>query len=341
MHSLIEVQKRLLPDLLSVMQKRYHILDYIGLMEPVGRRSLALSLQLTERVLRGEVEFLKAQNLIAITSSGMSLTSEGKDLLDKLRNIMRDFTGTGAIEKELQRKLGIEQVIIVTGNCDESPWVKKALGRAAANTMKKCSKNENIIAVTGGTTMAAIAEVLSPGIVGANNWLFVPARGGIGEDVKNQANTICANMADRTNSAHRALYVPDQVSREMYESIIKEPAINEVLSLIRAANIVLHGIGDAIKMAERRKTGEKELAKIRAGNAVSEAFGYYFNEAGEVVHKVLTIGLQLNDLSAIPNVIAVAGGASKAKAISAYMKQAPRTTILVTDEGAAKLLLNK
>ena len=37
--------------------------------------------------------------------------------------------------------------------------------------------------------------------------------------------------------------------------------------------------------------------------------------------------------------IAVAGGASKAKAIGAYMKQAPSTTILITDEGAAKELL--
>ena len=42
MKSLIEIQKRLLPDLLQVMQKRI-ILSYIGLMEPVGRRSLAVS----------------------------------------------------------------------------------------------------------------------------------------------------------------------------------------------------------------------------------------------------------------------------------------------------------
>ncbi len=59
------------------------------------------------------------------------------------------------------------------------------------------------------------------------------------------------------------------------------------------------------------------------GHAVGEAFGYYFNEEGEVVHKVPTIGLQLEDLSHIEHVIAVAGGSSKAKAIRAYMKSAP------------------
>ena len=37
--------------------------------------------------------------------------------------------------------------------------------------------------------------------------------------------------------------------------------------------------------------------------------------------------------------IAVAGGASKAKAIGAYMKKAPAKTMLITDEGVAKELL--
>lgn len=338
MYSLIDVQKRLLPDLLTIMQKRYHILHYIGLMEPVGRRSLSLSLGLTERVLRSEVEFLKDQNLITSSTSGMSLTSDGKDLLDKLSSVIREISGISAMEENLQRKLGIQKVIIVSGDCDESPWVKPELGRAAANRMKSKLTGENIIAVTGGSTIAAVAEMLTP-VEASQSCLFVPARGGIGEDVKNQANSICAAMADKTDSKHRVLYIPDQVSQEMYESISKEREISEVLNLIKSASMVLHGIGDAITMAERRKSSSEDLAKIKSAQAEGEAFGYYFNKNGEVVHKVQTIGLQLQDLSAIPHVIAVAGGKTKAKAIAAYMKQAPQSTVLVTDEGAAKCLL--
>src|SRR5262249_18977149 len=151
--------------------------------------------------------------------------------------------------------------------------------------------------------------------------LFVPARGGVGEDVHNQANTISSIMSQNTHSKHRVFYVPDQVSMEIYESLIKEPDIHEVLNLIRSASMVLHGIGDAITMAKRRKSSPDILKKLEQEKAASESFGYYFNEEGEIVHKVLTIGLQLEDLANIPNVIAVAGGASKAKAIKAYMKQ--------------------
>lgn len=338
MQSIIDIQKRLLPDLLQVMQKRYSILRYISYMQPVGRRSLAVSLGLTERVLRSEVDFLKDQNLITINSVGMSLTFEGKNLLEDLEGFMRELKGIDVMELELKHRLGIKKVVIVPGDSDQSLMVKPELGKACANWMKNLLKGKNIIAVTGGSTMAAVADVLTPDF-SRNELLFVPARGGIGEDVHNQANTISSIMARNTHSKHRVFYVPDQVSTEIYESLIKEPDIHEVLNLIKSASIVLHGIGDAMTMAERRKTPPEVMGKMASESAVGEAFGYYFNEAGDVVHKVLTIGLQLEDLNSIPNVIAVAGGESKAKAIKAYMKQAPSATVLITDEGAAKKLL--
>jgi central glycolytic genes regulator len=338
MESIIDIQKRLLPDLLEVMQKRYQILRSIQFLQPVGRRSLAQNLGLTERVLRSEVEFLKNQDLISIKTSGMIMTDDGMKLLDKIEDMMREISGINEMEKKLQSLLNLNEIVIVPGNSDESPWVKEELGRASAFSMKQRLEGNNIIAVTGGSTMAAVAEMLTPDFSGSDT-LFVPARGGIGEDVKNQANTICAKMAEHTGMRHRVLYVPDQVSKEVYKSFLKEPMIKEVLNLIQSANMVLHGIGDAITMAERRKTPPADFEKITAGNAVGEAFGYYFNESGEVVHKVPTIGLQLEDLKDINHVFAVAGGSSKAKAIRAYLKRAPSSTILITDEGAARELL--
>ncbi|MBV7505812.1 hypothetical protein KW850_11155 [Bacillus sp. sid0103] len=338
MQSFIDIQKRLLPDLLQVLQKRYSILRYIGFMQPVGRRSVAVSLGYTERVLRGEVEFLREQDLIYTNNVGMSLTPEGKNLLEDLEGFMRELKGIDVMELELKHRLGIKKVIIVPGDSDESPMVKGELGKASAVCMKKLLGGKNIIAVTGGSTMAAVAERLSPEL-SQKEILFVPARGGVGEDVHNQANTICSIMSKNTHTNHRVFYVPDQVSTDIYESLIKEPGIYEVLKLIKSASMVIHGIGDAITMAERRKTDPEVLHKLENEKAVGEAFGYYFNEQGEILHKVLTIGLQLEDLVNIPNVIAVAGGGSKAKAIKAYLKQAPTSTILITDEGAARTLL--
>lgn len=335
--TILDIQKRLLPDLIPVMKRRYHILQSVRVMQPVGRRVLADNLGLTERVLRGEVELLKNQNLLHVSNSGMSLTEDGLMILDGMEAFMRELTGINVLEERLKKVLGIKQVIIVSGDSDKSPWVKSEMGRACAKCMKNCLRGENIIAVNGGTTMAAVADMLTPDI--GSNLLFVPARGGIGEDVHNQANTICAKMAKNTRSQYRVLHYPDEVSEEMYKTVMKEPEMIEMMELIKSSSMVLHGIGNAITMALRRRTPQYIIEKLREKKAVSEAFGYYFNEDGEVVHKINTIGMKLEDLKNIRYVIAVAGGSSKAKAIRSYMKQAPENTILITDEGAAERLL--
>ena len=59
MREILDIQKQLMPDLMDIMKKRYSILQHILVSGVVGRRTLASSLDMTERVLRGEVDFLK------------------------------------------------------------------------------------------------------------------------------------------------------------------------------------------------------------------------------------------------------------------------------------------
>ncbi|MEL3958650.1 sugar-binding domain-containing protein [Caldifermentibacillus hisashii] len=338
MKSIINVQKRLIPDLVEIMQKRYRILRYIEIMQPVGRRSLSQSLQITERVLRSETDFLKDQDLIAISTSGMRLTEEGKIILDQLESIMKEFSSAPELEKQLAAALNLQSCNVVSGNADESDWVKSELGRACVSRLKEVIKEGQVISVTGGSTMNAVAEAFTEKL-NKENLLFVPARGGIGADIKDQANTICQKMANKAGGNYTVLYSPDQVTKEFYETFIQESSIREVLMKIKSADIVIHGIGDAMTMARRRMTSEEDMQKLVQEKAVAEAFGYYFDENGRIVHKVQTVGLQLEDLKNIPHIFAVAGGASKAKAIKAYMKIAPKNTVLITDEAVTNEIL--
>lgn len=338
MKSIINVQKRLIPDLVEIMQKRYRILRYIEIMQPVGRRSLSQSLQITERVLRSETDFLKDQDLIAISTSGMRLTEEGKIILDQLEPIMKEFSSAPELEKQLAAALNLQSCNVVSGNADESDWVKSELGRACVSRLKEVIKEGQVISVTGGSTMNAVAEAFTEKL-NKENLLFVPARGGIGADIKDQANTICQKMANKAGGNYMVLYSPDQVTKEFYETFIQESSIREVLMKIKSADIVIHGIGDAMTMARRRMTSEEDMQKLVQEKAVAEAFGYYFDENGRIVHKVQTVGLQLEDLKNIPHIFAVAGGASKAKAIKAYMKIAPKNTVLITDEAVTNEIL--
>lgn len=337
MKALIDLQKKLLPDLLKVMQQRYATLRSVDLFQPVGRRGLAENTGLTERVVRSEIEFLQKQGLILVTSKGMYLTKEGKLMVDQLAGVMSEMMGLNVLEDQIKDKLQIDDVVIVPGDSDNYEWVKQEMGKACVGILNNVLKQGSTIAVTGGTTMAAVADVMST-LNKANNYLFVPARGGIGEKVENQANTIAAEMARKSKAEYRLLYVPDPLSESAYQTIINEPSVTETLKQIKSAGIVLHGIGDALTMAARRKTTASITEALKENHAVSEAFGFYFDEDGTVVHKVRTVGIQLEDLASIEYVITIAGGRSKGQAIASYFKQG-KSHLLITDEAAAEEIL--
>jgi central glycolytic genes regulator len=334
---LINIQKKLLPDLLKVMRKRYGILQQIRLMQPVGRRSLTTALLMTERILRSETDYLRSQGLIEVSSAGMSLTEEGKKLLSDLEHLVKELFGITELEQRLAEFLKIEQVTIVPGDLDQSIWVKKELGRAGARVIQQLAVPNKVIAVTGGSTLLSVAEMLST-TPALKSTTFIPTRGGMDEAVELGANYIASLMARNSGGEYRLLHVPDQLSPEAFEALLHEPHIRKTLSYLKGAHMVVHGIGKAQKMAIRRNSSDDLLKELEEKGAVGEFFGYYVDRNSQVVHQIPTIGLQLTDLAKIKMRVAVAGGSSKAEAIQAVCALLP-VQILITDEGAAEAIL--
>ncbi|KRK82743.1 glycolyticproteinregulator [Companilactobacillus bobalius DSM 19674] len=301
---------------------------------------LADDLNITERGLRTETDLLRKQGLIISSKSGMSLTKTGSDVVIRLTDVLADYQGTALLEKQLSSKLGISRCIVLPGNADKQHRVVDSFGRRLNQLLGTLlPTGQSMISVTGGSTLAQVARNLSSDLSKNRQLVFLPARGGVGESVAIQANSVCAEMASRTQGQYRALYLPEDISEKSFESLQKETSIKSVLDLIYRSNVVIHSIGTASVMAERRNLSSKEQNVVDSGRAVAEAFGDFFDQSGKLVYKVPRIGLHVRDLDRIEYVIAIAGGESKANAIQSYMKNAPHHTILITDEGASKLIL--
>lgn len=335
MRNLLEIQKQLLPDLMETLKRRYTILHQIMLSDIIGRRTLAASLDMTERVLRAETDLLKSQGLIEIESVGMRISTAGRGLLDLLEPIVKSLFGLDDLEEKIRTTYGLSKVIVVPGDSETSLFTKRELSRAGAKALLSVLRTDDIVAVTGGTTLAEMADQLSPPLSHSykNAW-FVPARGGLGESMEIQANTIASTMAKRVGANYRLLHVPDLLSGDAYQSLAMDSNIGEIVNIIRSSRIIVHGIGDAIEMTRRRKLDEATVSEIQQEGAVAESFGYYFNEDGKVVHTMLTMGLRLEDIMRTETVVGIAGGKRKAKAIHAMLRFG-QEDILVTDEAAA------
>lgn len=335
MKPIIEIQKKIAPETVEIIKKRHNILRSVGHLQPIGRRGLANHMGIGERILRAEVDFLKGQGFLDVNPAGMNLTKEGWELLNQMSDYVKELLDLKYIEEQLENKLRIGQVNIVPGDSKENPLLKKELGKVAAKVLQRLVNDGDTIALTGGTTIATIPDCL-PKL--AKNVLVVPGRGALGEKVEIQANNIVAALASQLGGTYKMLHAPDNLSPEAMEKFSEDPKIKEVLEAIKQANILIHGIGDAIEMAERRHTSEEHLESLKQQGAVAEAFGYYFDKDGAIVHQANSIGIKLDDLERIPLIIAIAGGKDKAKAIKAIaMNQ--KQDILITDEGAAVELL--
>jgi central glycolytic genes regulator len=337
MDKLISLQQRIAPEMTAAIERRYSILRQACFLGPIGRRTLAASLGLQERAVRNELDFLRRQELLAATNQGMSITAEGQEILSDLAEYVRRLRGLSELERQLAAWLELEQVVVVPGDSDQDESVKKELGRAAASYLERILTDGMTLAVTGGTTMTGVAAAVGR-LHLQKTVLVVPARGGMGEEVEKQANTVAAAMAKGIGGCYRLLHVPDDLGARARESIMHDPKIEELLTLIKAADVVVHGIGTAEEMASRRGLSPKQSAFLHDCGAVGEAFGYYFDQKGKIVYTTSSIGLSYGDLASIKKVVAVGGGKNKAAAALAVLSNQYQH-ILITDEGAARRMV--
>lgn len=337
MQELLKMQKQLIPEMVDLLEKRYSILRAISYNEPIGRRGLAIILNLSERIVRTEVNFLKDTNLIEINTQGMSVTEEGKDIIEKLKGFIHEIKGLNEIEELLEQMLSVKKVIIVPGDLDEDRNVLKELGKAAANYTKDIVKDNDVIAITGGSTVREVVDNF-PKTNSIENILVVPARGGMGKNVETQANTLAASLAKKLNGNYRMLHISENLSEEVLDTLLKEEGIKEVIDIIKHADVLIYGIGSAEKMAIKRGVPNEIKVKLKNLGAVGEAFGCYFNAKSEAVSFSPTVGISLTDAKKISTHIAVAGGKSKVEAILAAIIN-NHNGVLITDEGAAECMI--
>lgn len=340
MNSDFSLLEALVPDLLKVLRQRYLVLEQISLNAPIGRRNVAQRLGLSERNVRTETEYLKELGLIEIKSFGMFLTEKGKKTLKDAAPLIDRLFNAGETEVKLARKLGIERTIIVPGDADLQDRVYQEMGEALSSALNLLLPlGHSIITILGGLSLAKSAKYLSKNLADNRELEFVPGRGALGENVVTQSNTIAQEMAAQTSGSYKTLYLPEQVSSAAYKSLIRESGISDVLQDISQSDAVIHGIGLAQEMAKRRGYDTIKLSELREKHAVTECFGCFFDDKGEIVDRITQVGLQFENLKKIPHIFAFACGSKKAPAIKAYMPNAPRQTWLITDEGASNLIL--
>src|SRR5665647_1241675 len=332
------IMERFAPEAVEIMVTRYQILKQVLHNQPIGRRQLTRNMGSTERLVRSELDLLKSKGAIHSTAAGIYLTDYGYEMLRDIETLVPGLFHIQILGEKMKARFGLREVIIVPGDSQQDPYTKDDLGRAAAELLHHSLYPGCIVAVTGGSTLAGLASTMRSGIEQAEDICLVPARGGLGENVETQAGNIAAKIAQTIGAQYRLLHIPDNLEQSTAEALKKDIHITEVLRIIKSAHILVHGIGPAMEMVERRGLSIQEKQFLQRNGARAEALRYYFDQMGKIIFEIPGIGLELEDIHNIETIIAVAGGSNKAEAVEAVLRWG-FDHILITDEGAAQKII--
>jgi len=335
---LVSLQRLIVPEIVPLIEMRYNILSTIKSEGPIGRRNLAFVLDMSERQVRNEIDFLQKQKLICVERQGVVLTDEGIQVIVELKQMLYTYNGLEQLERQLEEQLNLKRAIVSPGDVNLNYQVLKFMGNSAAQYILSMLKYKDVLALTGGESTATVAEQMQEAFY--PDVYVIPARGGIGKSHSTQANNIVAEMGLKLHSNYELLHLPDNIDSRLLEALKDYPEIKRVFNKMEDIDIFVFGIGQAEVLADWRFMSENEKKKILAEGAIGEAFGHYFNIEGKAISPSSTIGIDLENYDRIPNRIAIAGGSNKAKAIIS-VSRVKEDLVLITDESAAKEIIRQ
>lgn len=333
---LVDLQRLIVPEINALIELRYNILSTIKSEEPIGRRNLAYVLDMSERQIRNEIDFLQEQKLVDVERQGVVLTELGSSIIESLKAMLYSYNGIERLEDALKEKLSLRKVVICPGNVASNYQVLNFMGKAAADLVLTVMKYKDIFALTGGASTAAVADQMKESLY--PDVYIIPARGGIGKSHATQANNVVAEMALKLHAKYELLHLPDNIDNRLLDALKDYPEIKRVFDKMESIDVFVFGIGRADVLADWRNMAYADKQALISSGAVGEAFGYYFDIDGNIIRPSSTIGVNIDNYKNIPNRIAVAGGESKAEAIIGVSRVAS-DMMLITDESAAKEII--
>ncbi len=243
--------------------------------------------------------------------------------------------------RQLAARFGLRQAVVVRPAVDEA-GTRRLLGSAGLMLLAEKLSEQDVLGISWGRTLNALTGILRP-LARAELVQLVGSVPSLDLDVNPQA--LISRFAEATGGPVHALHVPMVFDdAELAAQLRRTDHVAATLARYEQVTCALIGIGawqpdgsslrDAVPAALR--------AALDAAGAVADVCSTILDAEGRIVGGSAlpdhSIAITTDQLRAVPDVIALAGGADKAPAIRAALT-AGLVDRLITDTPAAQLLL--
>ncbi len=267
-------------------------------------------------------------------------------MLDKARDlgIVRiEIAAPDTIDPELsiglQNRFGLTHAVAVTTAGEAPKTIQQALGKAAAGLLREIVTEEDLLGFTAGRTLGAavnhLEELPSCDVV---------ALGGVAGPVREHGVEIIRRVARASGGESYPIFAPMLVQDEQTAHALRnDRIIVDAYAKFDAISkgVVAIGSWDPADSQLYDAAAEQGVADdLVAAGVVGEVCATLFDRDGRIIDAIdhRSISITADQLRAVPEVIAVAGGPTKTDAVRAALRTGLIDS-LVTDAALAERLL--
>lgn len=263
-------------------------------------------------------------------------------LLDKAKRegiiqfkIRQDGAQHMKIERQLAKKWGLKDTFVVP-TPPAGFDVNETIAKAAAMYISNRITEDCFINMGYGDTLSRILNHLAA--MNEFPLSMVSLTGGVGYYLPNaQSHTFNAKL----------YLIPSPLllsSKELVVSLREEPSISDIFRMIRLASVTLvsiGGMGNSATILENGVLNKNDFLYLSMQGAVGDILSHFIDKDGNLVPSDIEnrlISTPLETIRELDNVIGVAAGPAKVKAIRAALRGKYLDTLITDEETAIKLI---
>lgn len=283
---------------------------------------------------------------LGVSRSSISrLLTEARDMGVIEFRINYPLQRDNALEDELLERFGLTSVNILNTQNIADRHILQRLGRLAAIYVMERITDNMTVGITWGTSVYETVVALPRQKL--QNTRVVQVIGASGSsDPHIDGTDIARQFAERIGAQHFYLHSPLVVeSPQVRDAILTDPSISKTLNASREAELLVTGIGTLEpQFSAQLRAGyltEQNLNVIKSNGAVGEFCGYFIDRVGQLMqtpYNTKVVGISLNDIRAIPNVVGIASSIVKASSTLAAIRGGLVKTLVIDDRLAVEVM---
>ncbi|MDA9470250.1 sugar-binding transcriptional regulator [Enterococcus sp. 5H] len=245
----------------------------------------------------------------------------------------------------IEKKYQLKDVLVTPVNeQSQSDLLQRDVSRVAAGYLKNQLKSGMDIGLSWGTTLADMIDEMPYSSFPTIN--VCPLVGGVSsEHLYFDTNHLAFRLAEKLNSRCQYFYAPALAESVTLADVLNDSKlVGDAIAQAKNVDFAVIGVGNPNESSTWKQLGyldKKELQIINETAVKGDAVASLFDKNGQTVNNEISkrmLGVKIEDLSAIPNVMIIACGREKAESIKPLLL-GNCCTVLVIDQEIAEALV--